>query len=234
MKITTNNFISSILLIRRYEKDRRARFNVLLDKLATLLPDYSEFNTEDQKWTKAQIVENSIKLIKNLQNNAKKSSSILLHDDEQNQHPDSAKIIKILKKQNKKLREVLKNEFAPHMTDKDFAHLDFNTLEKLVKEKNVRDKPKENDQNALNDAGDVFVVSTEAARRNENCDHNYSVIVHAEAEIEIGEDGDNNILQDNNAIDELVVLESSTEPSVIGNNLISRIFFPIFHSVPEN
>ena len=195
----------------------------MLDKLATLLPDYSEFNTEDQKWTKAQIVENSIKLIKNLQNNAKKSSSILLHDDEQNQHPDSAKIIKILKKQNKKLREVLRNEFAPHMTDKDFAHLDFNTLEKLVKEKNHEklrrdNKPKENDQNALNDAGDVFVVSTEQAiRRNENCDHNYSVIVHAEAEIEIGEDGDNiQQHQDNNVIDDLVVLESSTEPSVIG------------------
>ena len=209
-------------MIRRYEKDRRARFNVLLDKLASLLPDFSEFNTEDQKWTKAQIVENSIKFIKNLQNNAK-NSSILQHVDDQQQHLDSAKIIKILKKQNKKLREVLKNEFAPHMTDKDFAHLDFNTLEKLVKEKNhekVRrdDKPKENDQNALNDAGDVFVVSTEQ-RRNENCDHNYSVIVHAEAEIEIGEDGDNIQYQDNNVIDDLVVLESSTEPSVTGKYL---------------
>ena len=187
----------------------------MLDKLAALLPDFSEFNTEDQKWTKAQIVENSIKFIKKLQN--AQNTSVL--NDDQQQHADSAKIIKILKKQNKKLREVLKNEFAPHMTDKDFAHLDFNTLEKLVKEKNhdkLRDKPKENDQNALNDAGDVFVVSTEA-RRSENCDHNYSVVVHAEAEIEIGEDGDNiQQHQDNNVIDDLVVLESSTEPSVIG------------------
>ena len=191
----------------------------MLDKLAALLPDFSEFNTEDQKWTKAQIVENSIKFIKKLQN--AQNTSVL--NDDQQQHADSAKIIKILKKQNKKLREVLKNEFAPHMTDKDFAHLDFNTLEKLVKEKNHEklrrdNKPKENDQNALNDAGDVFVVSTEQAiRRNENCDHNYSVIVHAEAEIEIGEDGDNiQQHQDNNVIDDLVVLESSTEPSVIG------------------
>ena len=74
----------------------------MLDKLASLLPDFSDFNTEDQKWTKAQIVENSIKFIKNLQNNAK-NSSILQNVDDQQQHPDSAKIIKILKKQNKKL-----------------------------------------------------------------------------------------------------------------------------------
>ena len=40
---------------------------------------------------------------------------------------------------------------------------------------------------AINDAGDVFVVSTDSNRIScDNTDHNYSVIVHQEAEVEIG------------------------------------------------
>merc|ERR1712020_526069 len=44
---------------------------------------------------------------------------------------------------------------------------------------------------AVNDAGDVFVVSTDYNRIScENTDHNYSVIVQQEAEVEIGKDLD--------------------------------------------
>ena len=191
----------SILLIRRYEKDRRSRFNALLDKLAALLPNFAECNTSDQKWTKAQIVDNAIKYIKNFQN----SKSVNVNTG--NDSPESVKILKILKKQNKKLREVLRNEFAPDMTEKDFCHLDFNALDKLIKDKHQRsseNQSKENDKNAPNDAGDVFVVSTEA--RNGDSDHTYSVIVHQEAEIEIGEEVPE-------AADDVVVLESAVEPS---------------------
>ena len=153
------SFFFSILLIRRYEKDRRSRFNALLDKLAAMLPNYAESNTKDQHWTKAQIVENAIKYIKSFQANKTNSTSNTVD----NNNPESIKIMKILKKQNKKLREVFRNEFAPHMNEKDFNHLDFNALDILIKEKQkiLPEKTKENDQNALNDAGDVFVVSTE-------------------------------------------------------------------------
>ena len=44
---------------------------------------------------------------------------------------------------------------------------------------------------AINDAGDVFVVSTDSNKIScDNTDHNYSVIVQQEAEVEIGKDLD--------------------------------------------
>ena len=179
----------------------------MLDKLAALLPNFEECNTSDQKWTKAQIVDNAIKFIKNFQN----SKTVSVNSG--NDSPESVKILKILKKQNKKLREVLRNEFAPDMTEKDFCHLDFNALDKLIKDKHQRSserRSKENDQNAPNDAGDVFVVSTEA--RNGDSDHTYSVIVHQEAEIEIGEEVPE-------ANDDVVLLEAAVEPSSEDQNV---------------
>ena len=42
---------------------------------------------------------------------------------------------------------------------------------------------------AINDAGDVFVVSTESIQTAcDNTDHNYSITVQQEAEVEIGSD----------------------------------------------
>ena len=64
------NFLSSAILFKRYEKDRRSRFNALLDKLASLLPNFQEANDSDQKWTKAQIVEFAIKHIRSFQQQA--------------------------------------------------------------------------------------------------------------------------------------------------------------------
>merc|ERR1711963_576902 len=130
-------------LYRGYEKDRRNRFNANLDKLATLLPDYAECNNSNSKWTKVQIVENAIKHIQSLQENVENS----------NPNAETAKLMKILKKQNKKLREIVRNELVPHLNEKEFCSLEFPQLYKLIKSK----KSKE----INNDAGDVFVVATE-------------------------------------------------------------------------
>ena len=40
---------------KKYEKDRRIRFNALLDRLASVLPDCPVGNP-DNKWTKAQVI----------------------------------------------------------------------------------------------------------------------------------------------------------------------------------
>ena len=49
---------------KKYEKDRRIRFNALLDRLASVLPDCPPGNP-DNKWTKAQ-VELSMDQVRNL------------------------------------------------------------------------------------------------------------------------------------------------------------------------
>ena len=123
-------FLSSAILFKRYEKDRRSRFNALLDKLASLLPNFQEANDSDQKWTKAQIVEFAIKHIRSFQQQQAKN------DDIENAHPNASinldKSFKILKRQYKKLREILRNEFVPEMPEKEFCCLDLIQLQELI------------------------------------------------------------------------------------------------------
>ena len=122
-------FFSSATLFKRYEKDRRSRFNALLDKLASLLPNFQEANDSDQKWTKAQIVEFAIKHIRSFQQQAK-------NDNIENAHPNASRNLdnsfKILKRQYKKLREILRNEFVPEMPEKEFCCLDLIQLQELI------------------------------------------------------------------------------------------------------
>ena len=128
-KCVCSFFFSSATLFKRYEKDRRSRFNALLDKLASLLPNFQEANDSDQKWTKAQIVEFAIKHIRSFQQQAKK-------DDIENAHPNAPRSLdnsfKILKRQYKKLREILRNEFVPEMPEKEFCCLDLIQLQELI------------------------------------------------------------------------------------------------------
>jgi len=192
------------VLFRRYEKDRRSRFNALLDKLASLLPNFSESNSEDQKWTKAQVVDNAIKFIKVLQQRQQT-------DNIENAAPDTAvndvlKQCKILKKQNKKFRDMFKNEFAPTgMTDKDFCQLDFGQLYELIKQKKVE---QHKIIDAVNDAGDVFVVeNNRTATALNSDDHTYSLIVQQEAEVEIGSDAEQ---------EEVMIIEGQiVEPAMV-------------------
>ena len=122
-------FFSSASLFKRYEKDRRCRFNALLDKLASLLPNFQESNDGDQKWTKAQIVENAIKHIRSFQQQTQ-------NDDIENEHPSGSrnldKSFKILKRQYKNLREILRHEFVPEMPEKEFCCLDLIQLQELI------------------------------------------------------------------------------------------------------
>jgi hypothetical protein len=190
------------LLFRRYEKDRRCRFNALLDKLGTMLPNFAESTNiqDDQKLTKAQIVENSIKFIKLLQKKSSGGDSL----GSNNESGDSSKLLKLLKKQNKKLRDILRSEFAPKMSEKEFCTIDFGHLQRLIKEKkDLREAEahKENNGDALNDAGDVFVVSTDT--NNGSSDHTYSLIVQAEAEVEIGSETEDDVVVVSNIIKEV-------------------------------
>ena len=55
---------------KKYEKDRRIRFNALLDRLASVLPGCPVGNP-DNKWTKAQVNDEkingiSVQLIQNI------------------------------------------------------------------------------------------------------------------------------------------------------------------------
>ena len=161
-------------LYRRYEKDRRSRFNASLDKLASLLPDFAESNNGDSKWTKCQILDNAIKYIQSVQDNVENTNP--------NNDKDNTKLMKILKKQNKKLREIVRNECVPHLNEKEFCSLDFPQLYEIIKSKRSQEAAS---ANANNDAGDVFVVATE---NHSSTDHTYSLIVHQEAEVEIGDE----------------------------------------------
>ena len=162
-------------MYRRYEKDRRSRFNASLDKLASLLPDFAEANNGDSKWTKCQILDNAIKYIQSVPDNVENTNP-------NNEKDGNAKLIKILKKQNKKLREIVRNECVPHLNEKEFCSLDFPQLYEIIKSKRSQDAAT---ANANNDAGDVFVVATE---NHSSTDHTYSLIVHQEAEVEIGDE----------------------------------------------
>ena len=85
-------------------------------------------------------------------------------------------------KQNKKLREIVRNECVPHLNEKEFCSLDFPQLYEIIKSKRSQEAAS---ANANNDAGDVFVVATE---NHSSTDHTYSLIVHQEAEVEIGDE----------------------------------------------
>ena len=199
-------FFYSANLYRSYEKDRRSRFNANLDKLATLLPNYAESNNSSNKWTKCQIVENAIKHVQTLQENVENS----------NPNTENAKLMKILKKQNKKLREIVRSELVPHLSDKEFCSLDFPQLYEIIKKskKSSPDTVQEPVKEAANDAGDVFVVSTE---NGSSADHTYSLIVQQEAEVEIGEEAPE---------EDVVILEQNDQVEKEGKIFVNTYFSP--------
>lgn len=161
----------------------------MLDKLASLLPNFAECNDGEQKWTKAQIVENAIKFILNLQNNIENQAPSSVSNGP-NSDPQKS-TLKLLKKQNKKLREVLRTELVPELTEKEFCSMDFSQLYDLIKKKKSSSSNASDNAVINGDAGDVFVVTTNAANADKNLvpcsdtDHNYSLMVQQEAEIEI-------------------------------------------------
>ena len=64
--------VASAAQFSKWERDRRLRFNALLDRLAALLPGYQLQSStvpagvkSNHKWSKAQIVDNAIRHIKN-------------------------------------------------------------------------------------------------------------------------------------------------------------------------
>lgn len=177
-----------------------------MDKLASLLPDYAEYNNSNSKWTKCQIVENAIKHVQTLQENVENS----------NPNQDTAKLMKILKKQNKKLREIVRNELVSHLNEKEFCSLDFPQLYEIIKSKKESSAVKE----AVNDAGDVFVVATDNAS---STDHTYSLIVQQEAEVEIGEEVE----------EEVVILEQNESEQVENGSSatenVPEVVFDIIH-----
>ena len=91
----------------------------------------SESNNGDQKWTKAQIVDNAIKYIQSFQQEQQSKK-----DDIENSHPNASKNLdksfKILKKQYKRLRELLRHELVPDMPEKEFCSLDLIELQELI------------------------------------------------------------------------------------------------------
>ena len=145
-------------------------------------------------------MDNAIKFIKLLvvqrqAENIENAPPVVIPD--QQQPSDVMKQCKILKKQNKRFRDLFKNEFAPNgMTDKDFCQLDFCQLNELIKQKKVEQHTIISKDkiiiDAVNDAGDVFVVENNRSTANQissnlnSDDHTYSLI--QEAEVEIGLD----------------------------------------------
>ena len=84
-----------------------------------------------KKWTKAQIVDNAIKYIQSFQQEQQSKK-----DDIENSHPNASKNLdksfKILKKQYKRLRELLRHELVPDMPEKEFCSLDLIQLQELI------------------------------------------------------------------------------------------------------
>ena len=114
----------------------------------------------------------------------------------ENTHPNFPNLLKsetFLKSQIKKFRDFLRHEFASKMSEKEFCILDFDQLHEIILKHKA--EPKNNNslinsgdnviKDAINDAGDVFVVATENRSLESNSDHTYSLIVQQEAEIEI-------------------------------------------------
>ena len=135
-------------------------------------------------------MEHAIKHVQTLQENVENS----------NPNQDTAKLTKLLKKHNKKLREIVRNELVSHLSEKEFNSLDFPQLYEIIKAK--KSPPvKEVVQEALNDPGDVFVASTD---NGSSVDHTYSLIVQQEAEIEIGEEVEEEVvvLEQNDQVDQ--------------------------------
>ena len=102
--------------------------------MATLLPNFNESNDGDQKWTKAQIVENAVNYILSFQKEQQSKK-----DDIENSHPNANKNLdksfKILKRQYKRLRELLRHELVPEMPEKEFCSLDLIQLQELIDSK---------------------------------------------------------------------------------------------------
>ena len=104
-------------MARKYEKDRRIPFNALLDRLAAILPNNPSpggggAGDPDSKWTKAQVVENAIRHIKS----ARAAAPVAvtgdgsIAGDSATTSGASQQKLKLLVRQNRRLRELLRTE----------------------------------------------------------------------------------------------------------------------------
>ncbi|QQP35109.1 Uncharacterized protein FKW44_023243 [Caligus rogercresseyi] len=100
---------------RLWERLRRERFNAGLESLSASLPDYE---AGVSKWTKGDIVERALNYIKALQ-------AQRIPDDLQ-------KRIKGLKRQNSKLREIIRSKLAQGMDPKEFSKLNLQEIQSLI------------------------------------------------------------------------------------------------------
>ena len=115
--------VFSSLRYRNWEKARRDRFN---DELTNLGKELPQFNSE-KPWTKAEIVQNARDYIKKLEK-LKRSA-----EDE--------KKIKLLKRQNRKLRELIRHEFGIGISEFEFVQKTLKEIVELVEtSKNKRSK----------------------------------------------------------------------------------------------
>ena len=108
-------FSSSPAQFRKWEKDRRLRFNALLDRLAAQLPSH----TANCRWTKAQIVDNAIRHLKAIKEAAADDSASgvggsavaaisAVVTGRDSLELTNAQKLKLLSRQNRKLRELLR------------------------------------------------------------------------------------------------------------------------------
>ena len=101
--------------VKQWEKDRRDRFNQLLAVLANTLPD------PDPKWSKKEIVERAVARIKTLE--AEKMPE------------DVQKKIRIVARQNRKLREVIRREFDLRLKESEFRNLSLAQIREVIGKK---------------------------------------------------------------------------------------------------
>ncbi|CAB4056823.1 unnamed protein product [Lepeophtheirus salmonis] len=137
---------------RLWEKNRRDRFNAGLETLSASLPDYE---SGVSKWPKADIVERAINYIKALQ-------AQRIPDDLQRR-------IKGLKRQNSKLREIIRSKLAKEMDQKEFSKLNLQEIQSLINKYEEAKANKENhpEKPAFLPTGD---------------DHSYSLCSHDSSE----------------------------------------------------
>ena len=109
------------------------RFNALLDRLATHLPGYPP----TEKWTKAQVIENAIRFAKASQSSSRRAAEILAEssgqtradpglDDNDFSRENESQLrqrCRVLQKQNRLLRDILRGEIAPDISEKDFSEM---------------------------------------------------------------------------------------------------------------
>uniref|UniRef100_A0A0K2U4H7 BHLH domain-containing protein n=1 Tax=Lepeophtheirus salmonis TaxID=72036 RepID=A0A0K2U4H7_LEPSM len=172
---------------RLWEKNRRDRFNAGLETLSASLPDYE---SGVSKWPKADIVERAINYIKALQ-------AQRIPDDLQRR-------IKGLKRQNSKLREIIRSKLAKEMDQKEFSKLNLQEIQSLINKYEEAKANKENhpEKPAFLPTGD---------------DHSYSLCSHDSSEPDL-EVASEEVVEESSQEITQTTLSSSSPPTPTTTN----------------